>query len=190
MAKVDLSSIDRNISVDIQKLLQEAFSDGIDCNIPIGEGKSITFDKGDGTVVTLGLNASGGLSIDNAGTLADIKVASIIVDCSGGGTAETEDIVVLPAGSTILEVIVHTTEAFDGDATTTFEVGIAGNIDNYVDTVDFDVSTLNTFVSMTGGTTNDNKVPEVVAAETTIIATWTNTANMTAGKVKVTVVYI
>jgi len=116
-----------------------------------------------------------------------VKVYEEEVDCSGG-TAETEALVTLPVGSFILEVMTWCTEAFDGDTTKTFEVGIAANTDKYVDPVDCPI-TLNGIMSMAEGTNNDQKTPETVAASTPLIATWTNTANMTAGKMKVRVVY-
>jgi len=117
-----------------------------------------------------------------------MKVYEEEVDCTGGGTGETQDLVTLPAGSVILEIMTWCTEAFDGDTTKTFEVGIAANTDKYIDPDDCPV-TLNGIMSMAGGTNNDQKVPETVAASTPLIATWTNTANMTAGKMKVRVIY-
>ena len=112
------------------------------------------------------------------------------VDASAGGTAETTAIATIPADSLLLNVTAVTTAAFDGDATTTAEVGIAGNIDAYIDTVDLDVSTLDTQASSLGGTTNDVKVAQYLDAETGIIATWTNTASSTAGTINVIVTYI
>ena len=117
-----------------------------------------------------------------------LKVYEEEVDCSGGGTAQTEALVTLPAGSVIVEVVSLCTEAFDGDTTKTFEVGVSGNTDKYIDPVDCPV-TLNGTMSMAGGTNNDQKSAEAVGAETALIATWTNTASATAGKVKVRVVY-
>lgn len=117
-----------------------------------------------------------------------VKVYEEEVDCSGGGTAETQALVTLPAASVILEIVTLCTEAFDGDTTKTFEVGIAANTDKYVDPVDCPI-TLNGIMSMAGGTNNDQQSAEAVAASTPLIATWTNTASMTAGKVKVRVVY-
>jgi predicted DNA binding protein len=117
------------------------------------------------------------------------KVVQVEVDCSGGGSAQTEDIVVLPAGSIILNVVALVTETFDGDTTKTLEVGVSGNADNYIDTIDLG-TTKDTFVDMISGTNNDNTVVEAILTETTIIATWTNSANATAGKVKVTILYI
>ena len=111
------------------------------------------------------------------------------VDCSGGGTAEAQALVTLPVGSVILEIVTLCTEGFDGDTTKTFEVGIATNTDKYIDPVDCPV-TINGTMSMAGGTNNDQGAPEAVAASTPLVATWTNTASASAGKVKVRVVYI
>lgn len=124
----------------------------------------------------------------SAASLEPAKVFSKEVDCSGGGTAKTTAICTVPAGSILLNVMTLCTEAFDGDATTTFEVGITDNTDKYIDPVDCPV-TLAGVLLMTTGTNNDQKVPEALATDTPIIATWTNTANMTEGKVTVKVVY-
>jgi hypothetical protein len=117
-----------------------------------------------------------------------VNVYQETVDCSGGGTGTVEELVTLPAGSVLLNVIALVTETFDGDATTTFEVGVATNYDNYIDTVDLG-STADTYVDMISGTNNDNNAVEVMTAETTIAAEWTNTAAMSAGAVTVTILY-
>ena len=137
------------------------------------------------TAVPADLNLVSGLVAAGVGL---VKVATVTVDCSEGGTAETEDIVTLPAGTVILELTTYCSEAFDGDTTKSFEVGIEGNTDKYIDPVDCPV-TLDGVMSMMAGTNNDQKVPEVLAAETAIIATWTNTAEMTKGTVVVKVIY-
>jgi hypothetical protein len=110
------------------------------------------------------------------------------VDCSGGGTAQTTAICTIPIGSIILEVMTRCTEAFDGDATQTFEVGLAANTDKYIDPVDCPV-TLAGVMAMEMGTNNDQKVKEPLGAAMALIAKWTNTANATAGKMNVKVVY-
>ena len=113
------------------------------------------------------------------------------VDTSAGGTAQTTNCTVVPADSLILAVYAEVDTAMDGDTTTTLEVGVSGNIDNYVDTSDFDPSAAaGTQACTIGGTTNDQKVVEWVAAATTVIATWTNTASASAGSVRVVVIYI
>jgi len=137
------------------------------------------------TAVKNDLNLLAGLVAASKGI---VKVYEEEVDCSGGGTAETQALVTLPVGSVILEIVAWCTEAFNGDTTKTFEVGIAANTDKYVDPVDCPV-TLNGLMSMAAGTNNDQKTAETVAASTPLIATWTNTANMTAGKMKVRVIY-
>ena len=122
-------------------------------------------------------------------TVDGVKVYIEEVDCSGGGTAETEALCTLAADSMILEIATLCTEAFDGDTTKTFEVGVSGNTDKYIDPVDCPV-TLNGTMSMVGGTNNDQQSAEAVGASTALIATWTNTASATAGKMKVFVIYI
>jgi len=115
----------------------------------------------------------------------------VVVDSSAGGTATETAIFSVPADSIIMAVYAEVLIDMDGDTTTTFEVGLTGNIDQYVDTVDFDpAGGAGTQACSLGGTTNDNKVMEWVAAATPIVATWTNTANMTAGSTQVTVVYL
>jgi hypothetical protein len=113
------------------------------------------------------------------------------VDASAGGTAETTAIATIPANSLLLNVTAVVTTPFDGDATTTAEVGIATNADAYIDTSDFDPSAgAGTQASSLNGATNDVKTAQYLSAETDIIATWTNTASMTAGEVKVIVTYV
>jgi len=113
---------------------------------------------------------------------------SEVVDCSAGGSAQTEALITLATGQVIQEIVCIVTEAFNGNATKTFEVGIAANTDKYIDPVDCPV-TLAGIMTLTGGTTNDQKTPEVLAASTPLIATWTNTAAATTGKIKVTIIY-
>lgn len=135
--------------------------------------------------------------VDDEGNSDDLSVVYPVlrsvttVDASAGGTATETAIVTVPADSIIMAVYAEVITPMDGDTTTTFEVGLTGNIDQYVDTVDFDPSAAaGTQACSLGGTTNDNKVAEWVAAATAIVATWTNTANMTAGSIRVTVVYL
>lgn len=44
-------------------------------------------------------------------------------------------------------------------------------------------------MTMSGGTNNDQKTPEALAAGATLIATWTNSAAATTGKVRVIIIY-
>lgn len=118
-----------------------------------------------------------------------INIKQVIVDCSGGGSSESETLITLPAGSVLLNIVAQVTETFDGDNTKTFEVGSGTNEDNYIDTVDLGV-TADGYQDMISGTNNDNKAVEVLSAETEIKAFWTNDDNATAGKVKVTILHI
>lgn len=121
--------------------------------------------------------------------MSPVKCLTVAVSCSAGGTAQTAVIGTVPAGSIILEVMTYCTAAFNGGTTKTFEVGVTGNTDKYVDPVDCPV-TLAGVMAMEMGTNNDQKVKEPVGAATAIIATWTNTASATAGAMTVKVVYV
>lgn len=116
-------------------------------------------------------------------------VVQVDVDASGGGTDETETLLTIPKGYVLLNVIANVETAFDGDTTTTFEVGVSGNADNYIDSTDFDPSTASAQASMVNGTTNDQKIAEFIESNTDIIATWTNTASASAGVVNVVIIY-
>lgn len=139
---------------------------------------------------------SGGTEVFNIGTDGSltakntVQVIETVVDASAGGTATTTAIGTVPAGSILLDVVGYVDTAFDGNTTTTAEVGITGNIDKYIDTVDFDASTKDTQLAMTGGTNNDQKSTEYLGTATPIICTWTNSASATAGQITVRVVYI
>lgn len=134
---------------------------------------------------------------DDAGNTVDqSKVFEVIrevvvVDSSAGGTATETAVFTVPADSIILNVVAEVLVPMDGDTTQTLEVGLTGNIDQYIDTIDFDPSAAaGTQAASLGGTTNDNKVVEWVAAATPIVATWTNTASATAGSTQVTIIYL
>lgn len=117
--------------------------------------------------------------------------ATTTVDSSAGGTAQTANCTLVPAQSIILNVEAEVVTPMDGDATTTLEVGVSGNIDAYIDTVDFDPSAVaGTVAGSASGTTNDVKTVQYVGAATQVIATWTNTASASAGDTTVTVHYI
>lgn len=123
-------------------------------------------------------------------TRGSVVVAEVVVDASAGGTATETAIITVPANSILLDVIAYATVAFDGDTTQTLEVGLTGNIDKYIDTTDFDPASVDTQASSNGGTTNDQKTSEWLKAATAIVATWTNTANMTVGSTTVYVIYV
>ncbi len=120
-----------------------------------------------------------------------IKVVTTEVDASGQGTAQTTAIATVPIHSVILSVFARVTEAFDGDTTTTFEVGITANPDQFIDTADFEPETLGLTVDNVASTNADvNGVSTTGTATLAIEALWTNTGSGSAGKVEVTVVYI
>ncbi len=115
----------------------------------------------------------------------------VTVDASAGGVAQSTAIVTLAIGSILHDVVVVADTAFDGNATTTLEVGIAANADKYIDTTDFDPSDDSTPATqaMTGGGSNDQGTAEYITASTPIVAIWTNNAAASAGSVDVYVTY-
>jgi len=159
-------------------------------SVTVATAKTLTITDNSGLVIAGTAVSSTAAELNLLdGKTGLVNVYEETVDCSAGGTAQTEALVTIPAGSIILEIVTLCTAAFDGDTTKTFEVGVAANTDKYIDPVDCAV-TLNGFQTMEDGTNNDQKVVEVVSAETAIIATWTNTATATAGEMKVRVIYI
>jgi len=125
--------------------------------------------------------------------LADglVKRITTIVDASAGGTAEVTEIGTVPLGSILIGVLAKLDAAFNGDATTTLEVGVTGNIDKYIDGVDFNAGgVLGSTAFSVGGANNDQKVLEYAAADIPVIATWTNDAAASLGTVRVTLFYI
>lgn len=116
----------------------------------------------------------------------EMQTERVVVDCSAGGTAQETTLLTLPANTIIHEVIAKCTAAFNGTGDKTFEVGVSGSADKYIDTVDFDPSSLNDTQGMTWGGSNGQGTSEVLAAETALIATWTNAdGTPSAGEVEV-----
>jgi hypothetical protein len=189
MAKVDLANIDRYVGLDIQKIISDAFNDGIDSDIPLSEGKSVKFQKADGTFKTLELDTNEEIAVDGQGVLGLVKVVQTEVDCSGGGQSQDEVLATLPSGATLLNVVAVVTEQFDGDSSKTFEVGVDTNEDKYIDSSDLG-SSADSFEDMINGANNDQGSVEAILTETEIKAFWTNHDNATTGKVKVTIIYI
>lgn len=134
----------------------------------------------------------GTLAVTDVDALAGIvKVVTTEVDASGQGTGQTTAIHTVPANCLIISVIAEVTEAFDGDTTTTFEVGITANPDQFIDTADFEPETLGLTLDNVGSTTADvNGMSTTGTSTLAIEALWTNTGSGSAGKVNVTVVYI
>lgn len=124
-------------------------------------------------------------------TGAVVRTATVDVDCGAGGSAQTTNVLVLPANSVVLEVHARCTETFTGDTTQDLSVGVAGTAAKYLASADFEngADDINSgdeaFASALGSPT----VPVSVPAGETIIATWTNTASATAGIVRVSVTY-
>ena len=138
------------------------------------------------TATPADINLSGGM-------VAGAIVTGIVVFFNAeivcvNGTAVVVPLITIPIGSLIIEVMTCCTEAFNGDTTKTFEIGIAGNTDKYVDPVDCPV-TLNGVMDLLAGTNNDQKLPEPIPTAMALQAVYTNTANATTGKMKIKIVY-
>ena len=153
-------------------------------NGPLTRVKPVAGGPGDVLKCEISIDISGKPSFDEAETHV-----MVLVDTSAGGSAQSAAIVTLPAGVTIQNVVAVVSEVFDGDTATTFEVGVSGNTDKYLDPVDVDVEALAQY-DMLSGTNNDQKTAETLAGTTAIIATWTNTANASTGLVEVHVYYL
>jgi hypothetical protein len=142
-----------------------------------------------GDLTVTGTTTVNALSLPGNQTL--LKSVTTTIDMSAGGTAQTAAVTTVPAGSFLLGVVAVVGTAADGDATQTLEVGVTGNIDAYIDTLNFNPgAAAGTQACSIGGANNDVKTYQYLAAATPIIATWTNTANATAGAVDVTVIYL
>lgn len=127
---------------------------------------------------------------DVTALLGGVKVASAQVDASGGGTAQTTAIATVPAHSLILAVHAAVDTQFNGDTTTTLEVGVSGNIDKYIDTMDFDPSSASAEESNFSSSNADQNTIEYTTTAQALIATWTNVNSASAGAVTVTVYYV
>jgi hypothetical protein len=120
----------------------------------------------------------------------EVVTTTFAVACNVDKTDALPLLLTLPAGSIIHNIMAWTTTAFNGTGTKTFEVGVATNPDNYIDTSDLDVSTKDTKAAMIGGTNNDQKTEEYLIANTAIYAKWTNTGGTpSAGAVRVAITY-
>lgn len=163
--------------------------DQVGTNIKLGGSARIL---GDGDVLVLRYQHDGfwheliHKPVNEGGGLRTITTE---VDASAGGTAQTTTIGLIPANAILWDVHATVVTAFNGDATTTLEVGVIGNNDAYIDTSDFDPSSLGTQLSMQKGTNNDIKIPERSASARSVRAVWTNTASASAGLVEVTLLY-
>jgi hypothetical protein len=167
-------------------------------------GRKVTFAPGAGLAtpehidtadladeaVTTGKLADGAATKVKLGA-GTVKVETVDVDASAGGSAQTEAIVVLPAGAVVLDVHARCTEAFDGDTTQDLSVGVAGTAAKYLASTDFEngADDVNADDEAFASTLGTPTTPVSVPAGESIIATWTNTANATEGSVRVSVTY-
>ena len=116
-------------------------------------------------------DSTGGAADDTlAATSGCIISDTTTVDASGGGSAQTTNCTNVPAGSVILNVEAKVVTPFDGDTTTTLEVGVSGNADAYIDTSDFDPSAAaGTVAGSASGTNNDIKYAQYVGSATQLV---------------------
>lgn len=113
-----------------------------------------------------------------------------LVYCNEDRTGAAATLMTIPAGSVLHSVTAKCTQAMNGSGTKTFEVGTATNADAYIDSVDFDPSTLSDVQSSNQGGSNDVGYAYLFSSDTNIVATWTNTGGTpTAGRVAVYVTY-
>lgn len=148
---------------------------------------------GDGDVIVLRYQHDGFwhelLWAPSEGGGGGLKTVTATVDASAGGTAQTAALFTIPANAMLWDVHARVATVFDGDTTTTFEVGVSGNIDAYIDTSDFNPTTASLQLSNRSGTNNDVKSAEFSATARSLIGTWTNTASASTGSIVVTALY-
>jgi hypothetical protein len=120
-----------------------------------------------------------------------VKCLTKTVSCTTG-TAVVTSIGIIPVGSVILSVSTLCTVALNGATTTTFEVGIAGNTDKYIDPVDCPVTLAGVWDMSIAAGSNDQKLLEVLPAALTLQSVHTNTTHAGAvlGTIVVKVIYI
>lgn len=136
------------------------------------------------------------LSMDQFGKLTQDGIAvteKIGVDMSATSASTTVSLITIPIDSVLLDVSVVIEISADGTAQT-FEVGVDGNTDAYIDPSDFNPGgSVGDYMSIAGGTNQDVKGPQPLigdATSRTLIATWTNTVDATAGQVSVFITYL
>jgi hypothetical protein len=124
-------------------------------------------------------------------TTRRVYTEKFAVACNADKTGATVTLMRLPVGSVVHNVLARTVTAMNGSGTKSFEVGIAGNVDKYIDTVDFKPETLDNWASMTNQAgSQDQKFDELLLAATDFVCTWTNTGGTpTAGSVVVYVTF-
>lgn len=123
-----------------------------------------------------------------AGNSFPIVTEKFVVDASGGSA--TVNLTTIPAGSLLMSIACECTATYDGDTTKNFSIGITGNTDKYIDPTDAANPTDGDLLEHMGGTNNDEKYFELLAAATQIVATIVNTASATAGSHDVYITYM
>ena len=165
-----------------------------------GTASTITDNSGGAasTTIALGTNIAT-LTDSSGGTPADTLVASVgalvsdtvVVDSSGNGVGQTTNLTLIPAQSVLINVEAVVLTDMNGDTTKTFEVGVSGNADAYIDSSDFDpAGGAGTKAGSASGTNNDVKTVQYLAAATQLEALWTNNASASTGSTEVTTQYL
>ncbi len=127
---------------------------------------------------------------DGVSTFAGFTVVKTRVTVGTNDVAVETAIATVPINAIILAVMADVVTAFDGATTQTFEVGLTGNIDKYIDTADFLPETATESITNAESTTADQNTIEATGDSTmAIVSTHTNNAG-TVGAVDVTVVYL
>lgn len=130
--------------------------------------------------------AFGSALVSNTGIVRKV----VVVDCSADGTATEKTVATIPAQSLLLSVEGKVTTVFNGGVTQTYEVGLTGNTDQYLDPSDTDPTVANELKNNIGGANNDVKVVNYLATAEDFVLTYTNTTSATTGEITVTIHYV
>ena len=125
--------------------------------------------------------------VSNHGFVRFSSTKDVSADTGGGATEAA--LVTIPARSIIYCVECETLIAMNGGTSSSFEVGINGNTDLYIDITDYDPGTVDTLQASLAGTSNNQKVPLYSKTAVDLVTAHINDGSATTGSVKTTVVY-
>lgn len=111
------------------------------------------------------------------------------VSADTGGTPTEAAFHTVPARSIIYCVECETLTAMNGGTSSSMEIGVNGNVDQFIDTSDYDPGTGATIAASLGGTNNDTKVPLYSATAVALVTSHINDGSATTGSIQTTVVY-
>ncbi len=149
-------------------------------NPMIGAQQTLVADAGSTTMAATTLTSNHGF----------VRFSSTLDTSADTGASATETAFhTVPARSIIYCVECETLTAMNGGTSSSFEVGLTGNIDQYIDTTDYDPGTGATIAASLGGTTNDTKVPLYNSTAQALVTNHINDGSATTGSIKTTVVY-